>query len=404
MPVRREQVAAALKYLGDKADVKRRYERLTSLDQPQDTDAIDMALEMGGSLVPGVGPALAARDFERARRADDKAGMAMATASALPLGKLVGALKGYDPVMREIDVYHGTPHRFPSTETNPLGEFDASKINTGEGAQAYGHGIYLAESPKVAEGYKERLAASSYMKDSQSVPYGKIWQKAADAALGTGAAHPDYSRAISDHVMDWVSGGRKAETFLRYNRVPPSAKPAYEAAVKEYVGLQKTPGNLYTADLPDEMVDRMLDWDKPLGQQPAAVRETVMRYMSVGEKQLPADMRVGQIGDKYVVLQDKPPLPGSTFGVGRSVVKGPKAASEQEAVDAYWNSLTGKDFYDTIGKDLGKNADASDYMRQLGIPGIKYLDAGSRGQGGTGTRNFVVFPGEEKKVKILKRE
>jgi hypothetical protein len=43
-------------------------------------------------------------------------------------------------------------------------------------------------------------------------------------------------------------------------------------------------------------------------------------------------------------------------------------------------------------------------MRQLGIPGIKYLDAGSRGQGGTGTRNFVVFPGEEKKVKILKRE
>jgi hypothetical protein len=201
-----------------------------------------------------------------------------------------------------------------------------------------------------------------------------------------------------------VSGGRKAETFLRYNRVPPSAKPAYEAAVKEYVGLQKTPGNLYTADLPDEMVDRMLDWDKPLGQQPAAVRETVMRYMSVGEKQLPADMRVGQIGDKYVVLQDKPPLPGSTFGVGRSVVKGPKAASEQEAVDAYWNSLTGKDFYDTIGKDLGKNADASDYMRQLGIPGIKYLDAGSRGQGGTGTRNFVVFPGEEKKVKILKRE
>jgi hypothetical protein len=61
-----------------------------------------MALEMGGSLVPGVGPALAARDFERARRADDPAGMAMAGASALPLGKLVGALKGYDPAMQKI--------------------------------------------------------------------------------------------------------------------------------------------------------------------------------------------------------------------------------------------------------------------------------------------------------------
>lgn len=102
MPVRREQVAAALKYLGDKADVKRRYERLTSLDQPQDTDAIDMALEMGGSLVPGVGQALAARDFERARRANNPAGMAMAGASALPLGRLASALKQYDPTMQKI--------------------------------------------------------------------------------------------------------------------------------------------------------------------------------------------------------------------------------------------------------------------------------------------------------------
>jgi hypothetical protein len=40
---------------------------------------------------------------------------------------------------------------------------------------------------------------------------------------------------------------------------------------------------------------------------------------------------------------------------------------------------------------------------ELGIPGIRYLDAGSR-DGGSGTRNFVVFPGEEKKVRILERK
>lgn len=102
---RKEQVAAALRYLGDKADLKRRYERLTSLDQPQDADAIDMALEMGGSMVPGVGQALAARDFERARRADDRAGMAMAGASVLPLGKLIGALKNYDSAMAKVADY-----------------------------------------------------------------------------------------------------------------------------------------------------------------------------------------------------------------------------------------------------------------------------------------------------------
>ena len=42
-------------------------------------------------------------------------------------------------------------------------------------------------------------------------------------------------------------------------------------------------------------------------------------------------------------------------------------------------------------------------LRELGIPGIRYLDRSSRA-GGEGTRNIVVFPGEESKVKILKRE
>jgi len=46
---------------------------------------------------------------------------------------------------------------------------------------------------------------------------------------------------------------------------------------------------------------------------------------------------------------------------------------------------------------------ASEMLRQAGIPGIRYLDAGSRG-GPDGTRNIVVFPGEESKVKILKRD
>ena len=102
MPMRREQVAAALQYLGDKANLRRRYERMTSLDQPQDSDAVDMALEMGGSLVPGVGQALAARDFERARRADDETGMALAAASAIPGGRLAGLLKRYDPTMSRV--------------------------------------------------------------------------------------------------------------------------------------------------------------------------------------------------------------------------------------------------------------------------------------------------------------
>lgn len=145
MPIRREQVAAALKYLGDKADVKRRYERLTSLDQPQDTDAIDMALEMGGSLVPGVGPVFAARDFERARRANDKAGMAMAAASAIPVNRLIGALKGFDPAMRKIKAYHGTADDFDV--------FDPKMGGRATGAQSGKEAAWFTDDPRVARGY-----------------------------------------------------------------------------------------------------------------------------------------------------------------------------------------------------------------------------------------------------------
>ena len=42
-----------------------------------------------------------------------------------------------------IKAYHGSPYDFD--------KFDLSKIGTGEGAQAYGHGLYFAEEPAVAQ-------------------------------------------------------------------------------------------------------------------------------------------------------------------------------------------------------------------------------------------------------------
>jgi hypothetical protein len=47
------------------------------------------------------------------------------------------------------------------------------------------------------------------------------------------------------------------------------------------------------------------------------------------------------------------------------------------------------------------DAELSQKLREAGIPGIRYLDQGSRG-GGEGTRNFVIF--DDKLVKILGKE
>ena len=54
------------------------------------------------------------------------------------------------PEGKGFTAYHGSPHAFD--------QFDLSKIGTGEGAQAYGHGMYLADSEGVARSYRDQLA------------------------------------------------------------------------------------------------------------------------------------------------------------------------------------------------------------------------------------------------------
>jgi hypothetical protein len=57
------------------------------------------------------------------------------------------------PVESKIVAYHGSPHDFE--------KFNSDKIGTGEGAQAYGHGLYFAENPTIARSYANGLAKTT---------------------------------------------------------------------------------------------------------------------------------------------------------------------------------------------------------------------------------------------------
>lgn len=54
-------------------------------------------------------------------------------------------------VLDGITAYHGSPHTFD--------RFDMSKIGTGEGGGAYGHGLYFAEAEDAAKTYRDALSA-----------------------------------------------------------------------------------------------------------------------------------------------------------------------------------------------------------------------------------------------------
>ena len=96
------------------------------------------ALEAAMTVAPMVGPV--ARVAGRGAMATGRAGERLAeryVPQVMERGGLGAEMLSAmsNRTMSPLDVYHGTPHRLPPTANNPLGEFDASKIGTGEGAQ-----------------------------------------------------------------------------------------------------------------------------------------------------------------------------------------------------------------------------------------------------------------------------
>ena len=52
------------------------------------------------------------------------------------------------------------PGDYEFVKDHPLGKFDSEKIGTGEGAQAYGHGLYFAQRKATAESYQTKLTTA----------------------------------------------------------------------------------------------------------------------------------------------------------------------------------------------------------------------------------------------------
>ena len=208
-------------------------------------------------------------------------------------------------------LFHGTPHKFD--------RFALDKIGTGEGAQAYGHGLYFAENPGVARSYQSGLSGKQLFADGEPVPGAQKW------------------------LANSIGSDADIRAIIRRN---PEAQETLEPLLGTHREWRDT-GHLYKVDIPDEITDRMLDWDAPLSEQPkvmAAIEQIIGRKP-------PADM------------------------TGETAYR---AISGQIGDDAFRRS------------SLGTQEAVSRALNELGIPGIRYFDGDSR-TAGEGTRNIVVF-------------
>ena len=144
--------------------------------------------------------------------------------------------------------WHGSPHTFE--------KFDITKIGKGEGGQAFGHGLYFAQSPTVAENYRRDLAVVS----------------AADV------------RSQGDAVA-WLRGGRKGEVGDRAMKDIAAAeedflyfekRKASDEELAKYLedGVEAGQGAVYKVAIKAHP-ERLLDWDAPLSEQSAFVKRAL---------------------------------------------------------------------------------------------------------------------------------
>ena len=285
--------------------------------------------------------------------------VALDMAAALPVAtalKGAGLLAKGVPLVGGITTFHGSPHKFEPTPLNDLGEFNAAKIGTGEGAQAYGHGHYTAEAQATGEGYKNMLSDANMLVDGAPFKANDMTHQAAVAVYEQKGDKSAAAKALRQEAQDLLLRGKDWATNEANAKLAQADYITTQSKIPEFS--ENSSGHLYKVDIPDEHIAKMLDWDKPLTATPN------------GRAALDALMPKLDKDSAKLLKQDAARLDGSGL--------------------VTWAQRV-------YGKD-----GASAYLQSHGIPGVRYLDAGSRGAEG-GTSNFVVFPGNEHMMTILER-
>ena len=263
-------------------------------------------------------------------------------------------------VENPIRAYHGSPHDFD--------KFDLSKIGTGEGAQAYGHGLYFAEREGVARSYRDALGGQKLSDGSKFDDANPAHQAAAYIARTSSK-----DEAIKALVDDIAMSRRKydeahAQRLMRAKGMLERGEPI------PTIGN----GKMYEVSINADPND-FLDWDKPLSQQSEKVRTAMSQLIGAH------DQRWSEYGFK------------AADETGSSLYR---EVNEQAAEKAAGGPNANVSLSDSVRLINEAERNNMRVFREAGIPGIKYLDQGSR-TAGEGSRNYVVF--DDALIEILRK-
>lgn len=386
-------------------------------------------VEAAVDFLPVVGDVLGLEDASRAYGQGDMVGAGINMMGVVPVvGDVAakGAKTARSALRNVIPVGHASPHRFE--------QFSMDKIGTGEGAQVFGHGLYFAENPRVVDEYfqtfnapvlrfkernvdtpytaeirdrfkdvyeglidydaarewKENLLDRAYeaglnedeIDDNLNVLFKKVFDGTATpldfAAIDFDKLGIDpndiYDIADQQLTLDNVLGGisqAKSMDELEYvlEGFAPQEMRLYKDLVEPELAEISDSASRYDVNLNVEP-DELLDWDRPLQEQPKAfnaIKQLYLDEIKRIDENLPSESV--KLSEVYQTVDD---VSMENLGL--------------------FDTSKGSQAYRTLAaSNLGRGAEElSRKLKDKGIKGIKYFDGMSRSSE-TGTRNYVMF-------------
>lgn len=249
--------------------------------------------------------------------------------------------KQLDEGRKKLKAYHGSPHDFD--------EFSTDNIGTGEGAQAYGRGLYFAEREGTALSYKGSTNYADKKRQFQNELPDDAYIDEVVEMKDEGAFSPEMTELIS---------ALEEDDFLGFDYPSQAISAAFSRNLTDYdpsPRLKKAvdSGHMYEVNI-EASPDELLDYDLPLSEQSDYVKS-----------RLPQEL------------------------LDREGARGINAV---------------KDF-PLLNSEMMSNADysqkAADALQDSGIKGIKYADAQTRFAPNGKTHNYVIF--DDKLIAIAKK-
>lgn len=227
-------------------------------------------------------------------------------------------------------VFHGTPHSFD--------RFSLDHIGSGEGAQAFGHGLYFTDKKEIAEWYRDKLTkgdAAVNGKPASSLKLRFSEEMIVNMFLNRMNARLSQKEARKQ-TADWAKDNRQIAEDLSPEKID------------QFVNSLSMPkGRLYQVELAPKQ-DEYLDWDKPVPEEVAnKIAEQMYNDGLAGDYDLDEAIEIMNI--------------------------------------EYGDS--GKMLYQGLSESLRSDKAASDYLHALGIRGIRYKAESGLSE----ANNYVIF-------------